>query len=137
MMSMKQLFSAFLLAGVLLLAACSEKKKAVEQGNLAAQAAKHYYELLLKGKYDAFLNAENRPDRLPDTYREQLLINLRKFIAVQDSVHHGINSVSIGSSVFTGKDSAASVFLLFHYGDKTTEQVIVPMVKKKGKWIMR
>ena len=91
----------------------------------------------MKGKYDAFLNAENRPDKLPDTYREQLLINLRKFIAVQDSVHHGINSVSIGSSVFTGKDSAASVFLLFHYGDKTTEQVIVPMVKKKGKWIMR
>ena len=56
MMSMKQLFSAFLLAGVLLLAACSEKKKAIEQGNLAAQAAKHYYELLLKGKYDAYVS---------------------------------------------------------------------------------
>ena len=134
---MKQLFSAFLLAGVLLLAACSEKKKAVEQGNLAAQAAKHYYELLLKGKYDAFLNAENRPDKLPDTYREQLLINLRKFIAVQDSVHHGIPPVAIVAAVVTGTDSPAGVFLVFPYGDKTTEQVIVPMVKKKGKWIMR
>ena len=136
-MSMKQVSLSILIAVALLLAACGEKKKNVDQGKLAAKAAKHYYEQLLKGDYEAFLNNENRTNNLPDNYRKQLLLNLKQFVAQQDSVHHGIDSITLGASHFSAKDNTASVFLLFYYGDKTTEQVVVPMVKGRGKWILR
>lgn len=134
---MKQVSLSILIAVALLLAACGEKKKNVDQGKLAAKAAKHYYEQLLKGDYEAFLNNENRTNNLPDNYRKQLLLNLKQFVALQDSVHHGIDSITLGASHFSAKDNTASVFLLFYYGDKTTEQVVVPMVKERGKWILR
>ena len=136
-MSMKQVSLSILIAVALLLAACGEKKKNVDQGKLAAKAAKHYYEQLLKGDYEAFLNNENRTNNLPDNYRKQLLLNLKQFVAQQDSVHHGIESITLRASHFSAKDNTASVFLLFYYGDKTTEQVVVPMVKEHGKWILR
>ena len=136
-MSMKQVSLSILIAVALLLAACGEKKKNVDQGKLAAKAAKHYYEQLLKGDYEAFLNNENRTNNLPDNYRKQLLLNLKQFVAQQDSVHHGIDSITLGASHFSAKDNTASVFLLFYYSDKTTEQVVVPMVKEHGKWILR
>lgn len=134
---MKQVSLSILIAVALLLAACGEKKKNVDQGKLAAKAAKHYYEQLLKGDYEAFLYNENRTNNLPDNYRKQLLLNLKQFVAQQDSVHHGIDSITLGASHFSAKDNTASVFLLFCYGDKTTEQVVVPMVKEHGKWILR
>ncbi len=134
---MKQVSLSILIAVALLLAACGEKKKNVDQGKLAAKAAKHYYEQLLKGDYEVFLNNENRTNNLPDNYRKQLLLNLKQFVALQDSVHHGIDSITLGASHFSAKDNTASVFLLFYYGDKTTEQVVVPMVKEHGKWILR
>ena len=136
-MSMKQVSLCILIAVAFLLAACGEKKKNVDQGKLAAKAAKHYYEQLLKGDYEAFLDNENRTNNLPDNYRKQLLLNLKQFVAQQDSVHHGIDSITLGASHFSAKDNTASVFLLFYYGDKTTEQVVVPMVKERGKWILR
>ena len=134
---MKQVSLSILIAVALLLAACGEKKKNVDQGKLAAKAAKHYYEQLLKGDYEAFLNNENRTNNLPDNYRKQLLLNLKQFVAQQDSVHHGIDSITLGASHFSAKDNTASVFLLFYYGDKITEQVVVPMVEEHGKWILR
>ena len=134
---MKQVSLSILIAVALLLAACGEKKKNVDQGKLAAKAAKHYYEQLLKGDYEVFLNNENRTNNLPDNYRKQLLLNLKQIVALQDSVHHGIDSITLGASHFSAKDNTASVFLLFYYGDKTTEQVVVPMVKEHGKWILR
>ena len=128
---MKRIMFPLLFALPFLLLACS-KKKEVDQGELAGRAAK-----LLKGQYEAFLGGENRSEKLPDSYRKQLLTNLRQFIEQQKKEHEGIDSVSLASSVFSEKDSTASAFLLFHYGDKTTEQVVVPMIKKHGVWMMR
>ncbi len=81
---------------------------------------------------DAFLWGENRSEKLPDSYRKQLIANLRQFVEQQKKENEGIDSVSLASSVFSEKDSTASAFLLLHYGDKTTEQVVVPMLKKHG-----
>ena len=108
---MKWMMLPFLFASALLLAACGSKKEEVDQGELAARAARLYY--------------------------EQLLLNLQQFVEQQKSRHEGIDSISLGASVFSAKDSTASAFLLFHFGDRTTEQVVVPMIKKKGVWRMR
>lgn len=133
---MKKITFPLLFALPFLWVACG-KSKEVDQGELAGRAAKLYYEQLLKGQYEAFLGGENRSEKLPDSYRKQLLTNLRQFVEQQKAEHNGIDSVSFVSSVFSEKDSTASAFLLFHYGDKTTEQVVVPMLKKQGVWMMR
>lgn len=133
---MKKIMFPLLIALPFLWVACG-KSKEVDQGELAGRAAKLYYEQLLKGQYEAFLGGENRSEKLPDSYRKQLLTNLRQFVEQQKKEHNGIDSVSYVSSVFSEKDSTASAFLLFHYGDRTAKQVVVPMLKKKGVWIMR
>lgn len=74
---------------------------------------------------------------IPDDYRRQLLKNFEQFCVRQKEEHKGIDSVSINHAEFFEKDSTASVFLLLHFGDSTTEQIVVPMLKKKGLWIMR
>ena len=132
---MKQLLYALFLA-VLLLSSCSENKE-TDHGAIAAEAAKHYYENLISGKYKQFLEGMNLPDKLPESYERQMLENFKAFAKRQDKQRKGIKKVSIRSVKFFAKDSTASAFLLLHYGDSTTEEVVVPMLKRCGLWYMR
>ncbi|AFJ09182.1 hypothetical protein PI172_0594 [Prevotella intermedia] len=132
---MKQLLYALFLA-VLLLSSCS-KKKETDHGAIAAEAAKHYYENLISGKYKQFLEGMNLPDKLPESYERQMLENFKAFAKRQDKQRKGIKKVSIRNVKFFAKDSTASAFLLLHYGDSTTEEVVVPMLKRRGLWYMR
>ena len=132
---MKQLLYALFLA-VLLLSSCSRKKE-TDHGAVAAEAAKHYYENLISGKYKLFLEGMNLPDKLPGSYESQMLKNFEVFIKRQEKEHKGIRQVSVHSAQFRAKDSTANAYLLLHYGDSTTEQMVVPMLKKRGLWYMR
>ena len=126
-----------LLLGIILIAASCGKSEKTDDGMIAAHAAKLYYENLIRGKGDQFLDGTDMPDTIPDDYRRQLLKNFEQFCVRQKEEHKGIDSVSINHAEFFEKDSTASVFLLLHFGDSTTEQIVVPMLKKKGLWIMR
>ncbi|KJJ86132.1 hypothetical protein M573_175001 [Prevotella intermedia ZT] len=66
-----------------------------------------------------------------------MLENFKAFAKRQDKQRKGIKKVSIRSVKFFAKDSTASAFLLLHYGDSTTEEVVVPMLKRRGLWYMR
>ncbi|PJF01045.1 hypothetical protein [Prevotella intermedia] len=132
---MKQLLYALFLA-VLLLSSCS-KKKETDHGAIAAEAAKHYYENLISGKYKQFLEGMNLPDKLPESYERQMFENFKAFTKRQDKQRKGIKKVSIRNVKFFAKDSTASAFLLLHYGDSTTEEVVVPMLKRRSLWYMR
>ena len=123
--------------GIILMAASCGKSEKTDDGMIAAHAAKLYYENLIRGKGDQFLDGTDMPDMIPDDYRRQLLKNFEQFCVQQKEEHKGIDSVSINHAEFFEKDSTASVFLLLHFGDSTTEQIVVPMLKKKGLWIMR
>ena len=126
-----------LLFGIILMAASCGKSEKTDDGMIAAHAAKLYYENLIRGKGEQFLDGTDMPDTIPDDYRRQLLKNFEQFCVRQKEEHKGIDSVSINHAEFFEKDSTASVFLLLHFGDSTTEQIVVPMLKKKGLWIMR
>lgn len=123
--------------GIILMVASCGKSEKTDDGMIAAHAAKLYYENLIRGKGDQFLDGTDMPDTIPDDYRRQLLKNFEQFCVQQKEEHKGIDSVSINHAEFFEKDSTASVFLLLHFGDSTTEQIVVPMLKKKGLWIMR
>lgn len=135
-MTVRKISHCLLLGIILMVASCGKSEK-TDDGMIAAHAAKLYYENLIRGKGDQFLDGTDMPDTIPDDYRRQLLKNFEQFCVRQKEEHKGIDSVSINHAEFFEKDSTASVFLLLHFGDSTTEQIVVPMLKKKGLWIMR
>lgn len=135
-MTVRKISHRLLLGIILMVASCGKSEK-TDDGMIAAHAAKLYYENLIRGKSDQFLDGTDMPDTIPDDYRRQLLKNFEQFCVRQKEEHKGIDSVSINHAEFFEKDSTASVFLLLHFGDSTTEQIVVPMLKKKGLWIMR
>ena len=104
---------------------------------VAGEAAKAYYDLLIEGKYDQFVEGRYMPDAIPDGYREQLVANMKMFMGEQQATHGGLKQVRVVSAKADTAQHVANAFLLFVYGDSTSEEVLVPMVEHKGVWYMR
>lgn len=132
---MKKLSFFFGLLMIVGLGAC--KSEGPDAGQLAAEAAKEYYDLLLEGKYREFVAGYNQPNRLPDGYHDQLVMNAQMFVEQQQDEHKGIDKVNILNAKADTAHHVADVFLQMVYADSTKEQVVVPMVEVKGEWKMR
>ncbi len=104
---------------------------------LASLAAKGYYEHLLKGEYDKFLEGVNGSDTIPDDYREQLLVGYKQFMHQQEQAHRGIREVRIVNAQTDTIQKYTSVFLVLCFGDSTNEEIVVPMVEREGRWRMK
>mgnify|MGYP007070316963 FL=1 len=120
-------------ASAFLLVACSGPSAE----ELASLAAKGYYEHLLKGEYDSFLEGMNGFDSIPDDYREQLLAGYKQFMHQQEQAHRGIREVRIVNAKTDTIQKYTSVFLVLCFGDSTNEEVVVPMVEHEGRWRMK
>ncbi len=120
-----------------LFVACSGKPSGPDAASLAAQAAKVYYDQLLKGDYGSFVDGRYQPTRIPESLRQQLIANAKMFVAQQEKEHNGIKSVSVTDGRADTAHHVANAFLTFSYGDGTKEQVVVPMVEVKKVWYMR
>jgi hypothetical protein len=120
-----------------LLLACSGKSSEPDAAQLAANAAKTYYEQLLKGDYGSFVDGRYQPTELPENYRQQLIANAKMFVGQEEKEHKGIKSVSVADGRADTAKHVANAFLTFSYGDGTKEQVVVPMVEVKKVWYMR
>lgn len=127
------------IAGMLLLVAfCMMScKKEVNQEELVGNAAKQYYTYLLEGKYDDFVAGCFQKDSIRDAYREQLVENAKMFVGQQKKEHNGIEVVELKSVELDTAKHAANVFLILSFGDKTTEQIVLPMVQKDNLWYMK
>lgn len=130
---MKKIFYILLLITILF--SCGSQKK--DPSEIVGKTAKIYYDYLLNGNYDAFVAGMNQPERIPDNYREQLVANAKMFIGQQNEEHSGIKKVDVSSAKADTINNTGEAYLLLTYGDKSTEQVAVPMVKRKGVWYMR
>jgi hypothetical protein len=120
-----------------LLAACSGKPSGPDAAAKAAQAAKVYYDQLLKGDYGSFVDGRYQPTQMPESLRQQLIANAKMFLAQQEKDHKGIKTVSVTDARADTAHHVANAFLTFSYGDGTKEQVVVPMVEVKDVWYMR
>lgn len=128
----KILFSLFC---VMSLFSC--KEKAPDPGYYAGIAAKGYYDLLLEGKYDEFVAGQNMPHRIPEGYRQQLVLNAKMFVEQQKDEHRGIKDFQVLDAKADTAHHVADVYLTVTYGDSTKEQIVVPMVEVEDKWKMR
>jgi hypothetical protein len=118
---------------LLLLSACCDPTPE----ELASLAAKGYYEHLIKGEYEQFLEGKADVRSLPTAYRTQLLDAYKQFVAQQESAHHGIHDVRIVNAKTDTLQNNINVFLVLCFGDSTNEQVVVPMVCRDGAWCMK
>lgn len=135
-MLVRSLVVSLSLAVIGALVSCKEKK-GPQEGEIAARTAKIYYDHLLKGQYEQFLEGKNLPNKVPENYRKQMIEVYKVFVSRQDSLHQGVDSVTINDAKYSAKHQTANVFLTLHFGDATHEEVLVPMVRKQGTWYMR
>ena len=104
---------------------------------LASLAAKGYYQHLIEGDFDHFLEGRVMADSLPDDYRSQLIDGYSQFLAQQVKARGGINEVRISRAYTDSTQQYTSVLLMLCYADSTTEEVVVPMVEHNGRWMMK
>lgn len=104
---------------------------------IAAHAAKVYYEQLLHGDYNSFVDGRYQPTKMPQSYHEQLVANAKMFISQQNKEHKGIKKVEVSDARADTTRHVANAFLTLTYGDSSKEEIVVPMVEKKGVWYMR
>ena len=115
-------------------AACSSNPTKEE---LASLAAKGYYQHLVEGDFEHFLEGRVMADSLPDDYRSQLIDGYSQFLAQQVNARGGINEVRISRAYTDSTQQYTSVLLMLCYADSTTEEVVVPMVEHNGRWMMK
>ena len=129
-------FLLFYLFAFVLLGACSDKPSGPTAAQLAGQAAKVYYEQLLKGDYGSFVDGRYQPTRMPESLRQQLITNAKMFVGQQDKEHKGIKGVVVSDARADTAKHVANAFLTLTYGDNSKEEIVVPMVEQDGVWYM-
>ena len=130
---MRKLVYLVLLVFLAQWAACSSPTRE----ELASLAAKGYYQHLIEGDFDHFLEGRVMADSLPDDYRSQLIDGYSQFLAQQVKARGGINEVRISRAFTDSTQQYTSVLLMLCYGDSTSEEVVVPMVEHNGRWMMK
>lgn len=120
---------------VALLGSCSESGQG--QDRAAALAAKEYYDSLFAGGYACFVANTYRPDSIPASYRQQLEDNAKMLVARLNETHHGVREVQIADCVNDTAAGTANAMLVLCFNDSLNEEIVVPMVMHKDKWLMR
>ena len=124
---------ALLVMLVFLAGSCSSPSKE----ELASLAAKGYYQHLIEGDIEHFLEGRMMADSLPADYRSQLIDGYSQFLAQQVKARGGINEVRVSRAFTDSTQQYTSVLLTLCYGDSTSEEVVVPMVERNGCWRMK
>ena len=117
------------------LLSCGDKAPATEK--VVATTAKLYYDYLLEEKYDDFVGGIDLSFPKSEKYTEQMRDCAKMFVARQKEIHQGIKAVDAVNAEVDDDAHSANAFLVLHYSDSTSEQVVVPMVERNGVWLMR
>lgn len=76
-------------------------------------------------------------DSLPVDYRSQLNDAYAQFLAQQFKSRGGIREVCVSRAFTDCTQNYTNVLLMLCYGDSTTEEVVVPMIERDGRWMMK
>lgn len=112
-------------------------KKEVHPEQIAAQAAKVYYDNLIQGNVEQFVDGSAQIDSIPADYRQSQIDGVKMYLGQIKEAHGGLSHVDIDTATVTVSGNEASVILRFHYADSTSNRVLVPMVCQSGTWLLR
>lgn len=134
---MKHRYSVCLIVlAAMLLIACGGKSDD-NPSEMVGRTAKLYYDNLLHGRYDVFVDGFYRPDSIPGSYRSQLIDNARMYVAQMNDDHHGLYRVDLIRATADTARNEGRAFLLLCFADSTREEIVVPMVRVEKLWMMR
>jgi len=123
--------------GTLWAFALTSCKKETPPEELASRAAIVYYENLIRGNADQFVDGSAQIDLIPDDYRQAQIDNIHMYMDQIRRAHGGLQSVSLDTVTTSANGDEALVTLFFHYADSTSNRVLVPMVLRDGLWLLR
>ena len=105
---------------------------------MASLAAKGYYEHLIHGEYEQFLQGKAGLNKhSEEEYWNQLRDNCHQFVHQQNEAHRGIHEVRVVNAKTDTLQKYTNVFMMLCFGDSTNEEIVVPMVERDGRWYMR
>lgn len=134
---MKHRYSVWLVILAAMLVIACGGKGGYNPSEMAGRTAKLYYENLLHGRYDVFVDGFYRPDSIPSSYRSQLIDNARMYVAQMNDNHHGLARIDLIHATADTARNEGRAFLLLCFADSTREEVVVPMVRIENLWMMR
>ena len=134
---MKHSYSVWLVILASMLVIACGGKGGDNPSEMAGRTAKLYYENLLHGRYDVFVDGFYRPDSIPSSYRSQLIDNARMYVAQMNDDHHGLARIDLIRATADTARNEGRAFLLLCFADSTREEVVVPMVRIENLWMMR
>jgi len=103
----------------------------------ASLAAKGYYEHLIEGDWDAYMEGVNGADGAAADYMEQLRASAKQYVQRLKQLHQGVQSIEVASIRTDSTVQCTQVFLVLNFGDATHEEICVPMVENNGRWRMK
>ena len=131
----------------MILAACSSE---VSQEKRALTTAQKYYEQLVAGDYNSFVEGSLMgQDSVPEVYKSQMLLNAQMFMERMQTEHRRIKSVKplratvdtiklrVANEPEAVKEIVAQAYLSLGFADSTKEEIVVPMVLKNDIWYIR
>lgn len=121
----------------LALVSCGKQSAAVSPDEMASHAAKIYYDYLLHGDCAAYVDGFYRPDSIPESYREQLIVSAKQYVGQMKTDHQGLVSVEAAGARTDTAKHVGEAYLMLGFGDKTKEQIVVPLVLHNGNWMLR
>ena len=134
---MKHRYSVWLVILAAMLVIACGGKGGDNPSERSGRTAKLYYENLLHGRYDVFVDGFYRPDSIPSSYRSQLIDNARMYVAQMNDDHHGLARIDLIRATADTARNEGRAFLLLCFADSTREEVVVPMVRIENLWMMR
>ena len=73
----------------------------------------------------------------PESYREQLVINAKQYMAGMKARHSGLSDIAVTRAETDTLGGYTNVFMLIIFVDSIREEIVVPMVKRGNEWKMK
>lgn len=131
---MKRLLSISSLVFILLFTACRKEVQDLNSSAAVCSQAEIYYQNLLAGQYEKYLEGISGVCAMLPEQRTQTLQALKAFCQNQQAQHGGMVSVRGVEALL--QDKRAEVYMDIIYADSVSERIVVPMVLEDSVWRM-
>ena len=135
-MRMKKCKFWLTLLSLALVVSCGDEKK-VEKHSKPEDVVLAAYNNLIKGEYEKYVMNVQSCDSITEKYRKSLVASAKQFMAREKEEKGGITGVSVVNTKTNEAGTYSLVMLTLTYGDSTSEEVAVQVVKVDGSWRRR
>lgn len=129
--------AAYAIMATILLFSCSQSSKDLTDfsSSGARSAAEYFYELLIKGQGQAYVDNMQETASMDSSKYTQFVDLMEQFLHEERELRGGI--LGARATRDTMVDTVSMVFLDVQFGDSTQEDIMLPLVYTRGRWWIR